>query len=151
RAELAREKGRPDRCYRATNDLVPWSLSIGALAGKQRVAATGVELRKLRESTPRELLAQPLGRHVDRGLGAAREGKQRIAAGRDEASDLVEEGDHVRVRDELERAVAERKRRRIGALVPNALAQLRRRIAPGVIEHRLRHVDADDLGVGETL
>src|SRR6266566_5982461 len=94
------KKGRPSGPVIPRRER-PCAQSLGAvsLAGKQRCALAGVELRKLRESTAPKLLLQPLWRGVDRRSQAERECEHRLAAGREHAIELVEEREHVRVRN----------------------------------------------------
>ena len=68
----------------------------------QRDPGLDIELRKVRESAAAELTPEALERHVDRRLRATREGEERMAARRGHAIELVEERDHVGVRDEVE-------------------------------------------------
>ena len=52
-----------------------------------------------------QLSPQPVGRDVDRRVGAPRERQRERPSRRDDARELVEERDHVREDDELEIAV----------------------------------------------
>src|SRR5204862_4534069 len=140
---------RPGRCYRAANVRIGGTLARGALAGKERGPATGLELGEAVEAAPPELHAETLGVDEDRRLAATRVAEDDEAAGREDPCQLVEEGDHVRERDELEDVGLERQRRRVGELEANALGEVLRGLALRLGDHRLRDVDADHLGVRE--
>ena len=53
--------------------------------------------------------------------------------------------------DEVERAVLERQLRGVGDLEPDAPGQLGRQQASGLFDHRGRHVDPHDVGLGKPL
>src|SRR5438067_643052 len=58
----------------------------------------------------------------------------------EQARNLVEERDHVRVRDEVERAVREGERGRIGELEVHAAGELRRELPARLGDHPLREI-----------
>src|SRR5262249_50470268 len=118
-----------------------------ALTGNERVAPFRWDVPKVRESAAAELLPQPLRRNVDRRPGTAREREQDVTAPPGDTRDLVEERDHVRVRDEVEGAVCKRQRRRVRLLIRHV--QVGGCVATGLLEHRLRQVDTDDRRLGE--
>src|SRR5205085_4978826 len=135
---------RPGRCYRAANVRFGRTLTALGLPGKAGRPAAGRELRKVRESASLELSPQAAGVDVDRGLAAAREAEDDVSAGGDDTRELVEEGDHVRVRHEVEGAVLEGQRRGVADLEPDAVG-----LPPRLGDHRVGEVDPDHLGLGE--
>src|SRR6266511_63432 len=147
--KIGAKKGRPGRCYRAANVLLGWRLAPVLLAGKKGRPVTSRKFRKVRETSPRELGPEARGRHVDRRLRPHREREERRAAGREDAGQLVEEGDHVRERHELERVVGVGEPLGIALLEADAPCKLGRGLTARLRQHRPGEVDADDLGVRE--
>src|SRR5262249_52609123 len=133
-----------------TNDLVARSLGATALPGKQGGSLRGGEVRKLRESASFELRPQTLGRNVDRRVGADREGEESLPTGSEDAGQLVEEGDHVRVGDEVKAGGRIGKRRCVSGLEANPPCQLRGSLPPSLIQHPVGHVGADHVGLRES-
>ena len=68
-----------------------------------------------------------------------------MPAGRDEPGDLVEERDHVRVRNEVEGFVCVRERRRVGPLEADPARNLVGQLAPRLFEHPVGEIRTDDV------
>ena len=105
--------------------LLAWSLRSMGLARKERVPRPGAELRKVREPARAELPAKAVRCGIDRRRRARRREDEHVPSRRNDATQLLEERDHVDERDELERGVRKRQRRRVGDLEPDAAGQLR--------------------------
>ena len=111
-----------------------------AFLARRRCAGARVEVRNVRKPASLELAAHPRERHVDRRAIAHCERDDHAAPRRRHASELVEEGDHVAERDELERAVVVRERVRVRHVVVHVSAEPAR-----LVDHAGREVGADDL------
>ena len=118
---------------------------------QKRGARPDRELVEAIEAARLETGTEGLRRRPDWGARPRDGGEDGRSVGRHDASQLVEERDHVEKDDEVECAVLERKLRGVGDVEAHSTVELGRKQGAGLFDHPGSEIDTHDLGIGEAL